>query len=451
MQAALKVKEIVTANGRTPLVYTETYGCQQNEADTEALLGIAKACGYTPTDSQRDADLVIINTCAIREHAELKAFSKTGFYKKLKEKKPDMLVVLCGCMAQQSHVAQKVKESYPYVDIVFGTDQGYRLASHIYSKLTSKKRGFYVSDLPHNEFGVICENMPISRKSAYKAWVSVMYGCNNYCTYCVVPYVRGRERSRTPEAVIFDVERLVSEGYKDITLLGQNVNSYDGGMPFHKLLQKCSEIKGDFLLRFMTSHPKDASKELIDVMAQSEKIAKHFHLPVQSGSSRVLDAMNRRYTREQYLEKAFYIKEKMPDAAITSDIICGFPGETEAEFQETLSLVDQVKFDMIYAFIYSSRKGTVAEKMAGHIDHEEQVRRFEALSALQNQISLGINQKYVGKTLRLLSDGVISGKPTARSTQNKIVTLDAPVAAGKFITAQITEAHPYNLEGKIIV
>ena len=277
-----------------------------------------------------------------------------------------------------------------------------------------------------------------------------MYGCNNYCTYCIVPYVRGRERSRRPEDVLDEIKRLADAGYKDITLLGQNVNSYDGGISFPELLRRASGIDGDFLLRFMTSHPKDASKELVDVMASSPKIARHFHLPVQSGSTRVLNAMNRRYTREQYLEKARYIKEKIPDAALTTDIICGFPGETEEEFDETVSLVREVGFDMLYCFIYSPRRGTAAEKMPGRIPHDEQVRRFELLTAAQNEMSLKANEKYVGKTLRLLSDGDDDGKHTARSSQNKIVTLDRFVPAGTFFDAEITASHPFTLEGKVL-
>lgn len=449
-QIAEKLRDRFALLGISPKVYAETYGCQQNEADTERLLGIAAECGYTVTDSVDNADLVLINTCAIREHAELKVFSKTGGLKKLKEKNPGMIVMLCGCMAQEAHVGEKIKKSYPYVDVVFGTDMNHRLPELIYNRINGGGRSFCVNELPHNDFGVICEDMPTARRSDYKAWVSIMYGCNNYCTYCIVPYVRGRERSRRPEDVLSEIRQLADAGYKDITLLGQNVNSYDGGMSFPELLKKASEIDGDFLLRFMTSHPKDASKELIDVMASTDKIARHFHLPVQSGSNRVLSAMNRKYTREQYIEKALYIKEKLPFASLTTDIICGFPGETEEEFEETVSLVKEVGFDMLYSFIYSPRRGTVAEKLPGRIPHEEQVRRFERLIAAQNDMSLAANQKYVGKTLRLLSDGFDGEKNVARSSQNKIVALDRAVPAGSFVTAEITAAHPFTLEAKIL-
>ncbi len=449
-QIAKKLRDRFASLGVSPKVYAETYGCQQNEADTERLLGIAAECGYTVTDSADDADLVLINTCAIREHAELKVFSKTGGLKKLKEKNPGMIVMLCGCMAQEAHVGEKIRKSYPYVDVVFGTDMNHRLPELIYDRINGGGRSFCVNELPHADFGVICEDMPTERRSDYKAWVSIMYGCNNYCTYCIVPYVRGRERSRRPEDVLNEIRQLAEAGYKDITLLGQNVNSYDGGMSFPELLKKASEIDGDFLLRFMTSHPKDASKELIDVMASTDKIARHFHLPVQSGSNRVLSAMNRKYTREQYIEKALYIKEKLPFASLTTDIICGFPGETEEEFEETVSLVREVGFDMLYSFIYSPRRGTVAEKLPGRIPHEEQVRRFERLIAAQNDMSLAANQKYVGKTLRLLSDGFDGEKNVARSSQNKIVALDKAVPAGTFVNAEITAAHPFTLEAKIL-
>ncbi len=448
---AQKIKSRFESKGISPRVYAETYGCQQNEADTERLLGLALDCGYTVTDSLENADLVLINTCAIREHAELKVFSKTGGIKKLKEQKPDMLVMLCGCMAQEAHVCEKIKKSYPYVDVVFGTDMNYRLPELIYNRLSGGKRNFAVNSLPHSEFGVICESQSVVRKSSYKAWVSIMYGCDNYCTYCIVPYVRGRERSRKPESILDEVKRLADDGYKDITLLGQNVNSYNGGISFAELLYKCSQINGDFNLRFMTSHPKDASKELVDVMASSDKIAPHFHLPVQSGSNRILAEMNRKYTREQYLEKAFYIKEKIPFVSLTTDIICGFPTETEAEFEETVSLVREVGFDMIYSFIYSPRRGTVAEKKEGRISHTEQVKRFERLMAVQNEMSLKANEKFMGKTLRVLSDGVIDGKPTARTAHNKIVITDRPVCAGEFANVEITSAHPFTLEGKIII
>lgn len=445
-QIAVKVKAIFENMGIAPKIYTETYGCQQNEADTEKLVGLAEKCGYIRTDSAEKADLIIVNTCAIREHAELRTLSRTGGYRKLKAQNPKLLIMFCGCMAQEEHIRRKIRRSYPYIDAIFGTDANHRLPEIILDSMNSSKRLSFVSDLPHNEFGVIAENIPSSRTSAYKAWLSVMYGCNNYCTYCIVPYVRGRERSRDDKNVIAEARELVANGYKDITLLGQNVNSYSGNISFPQLLNEVASIDGDYWVRFMTSHPKDASKELVDVMASNERIAKHFHLPVQSGSSEVLRRMNRRYTREQYLEKAAYIREKLPDAALTTDIICGFPGETEQQFEETLSLVKQVKYDMIYTFIYSPRAGTVAAEMENQIAREEQVRRFTLLSQTQNDIALEVNEKYVGKTVKVLSEG----NKTGRTEQNKLVSLDKDIPEGVFIKAEIISAHPYTLDGKVI-
>ncbi|MEG2118146.1 MAG: MiaB/RimO family radical SAM methylthiotransferase [Clostridia bacterium] len=292
--------------------------------------------------------------------------------------------------------------------------------------------------------------MPIERASKIHAWVSVMYGCNNYCTYCIVPYVRGRERSRRSDEIITEVKSLIANGCKDITLLGQNVNSYSDNCTFPQLLDKISSLDGEFRLRFMTSHPKDASHELVDIMSKNNKIARHFHLPVQSGSDRILKLMNRSYTREQYIEKALYIKQKMPDISLTSDIICGFPGETDEDFEQTVSLIEQLQLDMIYAFIYSPRVGTLAEKMENQISHSKKVERFEYLSKIQNDIALKINETYIGKTIEILSDESKSGIFTGRTTQNKIVSLDKFIEPGKFAYAKIISAHPYSLDGVLV-
>ena len=443
---AARIKAEYSARGVVPRVYARTYGCQQNEADTEKLLYLASLCGYEKTETPENADLIIVNTCAIREHAEKRTFSCTGGYKKLKEQNCELVILFCGCMAQEKGVAEKIKRSYPYIDAVFGTDSNHRLPEILEKALASRKRQFAVNDLPHNEFGVIAEDIPSLRASAYKAWVSIMYGCNNYCTYCIVPYVRGRERSRKPEDVINEVGSLVQAGYKDITLLGQNVNSYDGGITFPELLGRCASFGGEYRLRFMTSHPKDASPELARVMAQSPNIAKHFHLPVQSGSDKVLAAMNRRYTRAQYLEKAAFIREQMPDITLTSDIICGFPGETDEDFEQTCSLVKEVGFDMIYSFIYSPRPGTSAAERKDQIPYEEKLARFERLSAIQLQISIAKNERLVGKTLRVLSEG----EGTGRTNGGKIVSFKSNVPAGEFVNVKITSAHPANLEGEIV-
>ena len=443
-----KVRGIIKEKYGDPKVFVITYGCQQNEADSERLLGIALECGYSRAEKAEDADLIIINPCAIREHAEKKALSGAGSFKKLKEARGDRVLAVCGCMPQQEYRADQIDKSYPYVDLVFGTDRGHLLAEMLYEVLTSGKRRRFVSDLPHDRLGVIAEDVPVCRESSYKAWVSVMYGCNNFCTYCIVPSVRGRERSRDPERIIDEVKSLVSGGCRDITLLGQNVNSYSGGIGFPELLDKLARIDGDFRLRFMTSHPKDASDRLTDVMAaHPEKIARHFHLPAQSGSDRILKAMNRRYTREKYMGIVKKIREKLPDAAITTDIICGFPGETDADFEDTVSLIREVGFDMIYTFVYSPRPGTAAAEMPDQIPHEIKVSRFSRLADIQNGISAGINERCVGKTFRVLSDG----DGTGRSSQNKIISYDKVLPAGVFADVKITEAQAYALKGTIIL
>lgn len=427
-----------------------TFGCQQNENDSERLLGALELCGYEITANPDEAQMIIINTCAIREHAEIRALSEAGQFKGRKERDRSIKIGLCGCMAQQAHRREQIYRSYPYVDFVFGTDMHHRLPEIIKTALNSKKRVSFITDKPHNEFGVISEGMPVRRENGYKAWVPVMYGCNNFCTYCVVPYARGHERSRRREDVVAEVRSLVESGYKDITLLGQNVNSYSGGCDFATLLDECASFGGEYRVRFMTSHPKDASHELIDVIANNKNVTKHFHLPVQSGSSRVLKLMNRKYTREQYLEKALEIKAKIPDISLTTDIICGFPTETDEDFADTMSLVKQVGFDMIYTFIYSPRPGTIAAKMEGQIPKAVSNERFKSLSDMENDIAQGLNDKFIGKTVRVLSDGVNkNGIPCGRSTQNKIVTYDKLVPEGEFVDVVIESAGAYALVGKI--
>ena len=428
-----------------------TFGCQQNENDGERIMGALELCGYEITNDPDEAQMIIINTCAIREHAEIRALSEAGQFKGRKERDRSIKIGLCGCMAQQSHRREQIYKSYPYVDFVFGTDMHHKLPEIIKTAFGSKKRFSFITDKPHNEFGVISEDMPVRRENSYKTWVPVMYGCNNFCTYCVVPFARGHERSRRKEDVLAEVKGLVEQGYKDITLLGQNVNSYNGGCDFATLLDECASFEGEYRVRFMTSHPKDASPELIEVIRRNKNVAKHFHLPVQSGSSRVLKLMNRKYTREQYLQKAFEIKEKIPDISLTTDIICGFPTETDEDFNDTMSLVEQVGFDMIYTFIYSPRVGTVAAKMEGQIPKEISNARFKSLSDMENEIAQSLNDKFIGKTLRVLSDGFNkNGIPVGRSTQNKIVTFDKPIPAGEFADVLIETAGAYALGGKII-
>ncbi len=425
-----------------------TFGCQQNEADSELLSGICERAGYGETDNPKDADLILINTCAIREHAELKALSRTGQFKKLKEQNKDLLIGVCGCMAEQKERRDALMKSYPYVDFVFGTDRLYMLPEIIRNAKSAKKRSIYISDLPHNEFGVIAEGLPIRRNSNHKAKVSIMYGCDNFCTYCVVPYVRGRERSRESCNILSEVKALVDGGYKDIMLLGQNVNSYKGDISFPELLKRAGSMDGEYFLRFMTSHPKDASDELFEVIRDVPNVAKQFHLPVQSGNNRVLSAMNRRYTREKYLEKALKIKSLVPGITMTTDIICGFPTETEEEFLETVDIIKQVEFDMIFTFLYSPRPGTPAAKMEDQIPHEEKVRRFELLSSVQNDIADKLNEKYIGKTVRVLCDSSEHGECSGRTSGNKIVNFEGKAMVGTFADVEITSAGAYILKGK---
>lgn len=428
-----------------------TFGCQQNENDSERIAGALEACGYEIVDDSDIADVIIINTCAIREHAEIRALSEAGQFKGRKAADRSIKIGLCGCMAQQAHRREQIYKSYPYVDFVFGTDMHHRMPEIIKTALESKKRVSFITDKPHNEFGVISEGMPVRRESGYKAWVPVMYGCNNFCTYCVVPYARGHERSRCKEEVLAEVRSLVEQGYKDITLLGQNVNSYNGGCSFAELLDECASFDGEYVVRFMTSHPKDASDELIEVMARNPKVAKHFHLPVQSGSSRVLKLMNRKYDREKYLATAMKIKERIPQVSLTTDIIIGFPTETDADFAETYSLVETVGFDMIYTFIYSPRVGTIAAKMEGQIPREVSNVRFKSLSDLQNEVAERLNEEFIGKTVRVLSDGYNkNGVPCGRSSQNKIVTYDKFVPEGQFVDVMVENVGAYLLNGKII-
>ncbi len=437
-----------------PKACVVTYGCQQNEADSERIAGMLHEMGYAQTRSTAEADIIIVNTCAVRDHAEQKALSITGGYKHLKNKKPSLIIGVCGCMVSKSDMSDRIKQSYPYIDLVFGTEMLWKLPEILYRVMEEDKRMFF----PNLGEPVVAEGVPVLRESGYKAWVSIMYGCNNFCTYCIVPYVRGRERSRRPEDIIEEVRALVKDGYREITLLGQNVNSYGkefgDGCDFADLLSRICEIEGDFLIRFMTSHPKDASKKLIDVMAANDKIAKHFHLPVQSGSDRILKEMNRHYDRESYLSLIRYMREKMPDICISTDIIVGFPGETEEDFEDTLSMVREVGYDMMYSFIYSKRTGTPAAEMPDQIPEEITGARFSRLIETQNAISLTRNLPYEDKTVRVLVDGRSKNNPdkfTGRTEGNKIVLFDGDDSmTGSFITVHVSEAQTFALKGEVI-
>ena len=436
--------------GVTPTAYVETYGCQQNEADSEKLRGYLSQCGYAIGTQAQGADVVIMNTCAIREHAEQRVFGNLGALTHTKRRHPGQKIFLCGCMAGEEKVSRRVRESYPHVDGVFSTHHLWQFPEILYSVLTTGKRVFYVQDEP----GSIAEGIPQVRDSGLKAWVSIMYGCNNFCTYCIVPYVRGRERSRQPEYILEECRRLIENGAKEITLLGQNVNSYGKdlgiGMDFADLLARIAQLPGDFLIRFMTSHPRDASRKLFDTMARYPKIAKQLHLPFQSGSSRVLKAMNRHYDRETYLEKVNYAKSVMPQLVLTSDVIVGFPGETEEEFEETVSLIQQVHYDSLFTFIFSPRVGTPAAGMDDPTPKAEKSRRFDRLCAVQNAISEEIHTGYIGRELRCLVDGREGEKLTARTEGGRLVRFAGEDALiGSFRRLKITGATTWSLVGEL--
>ena len=444
-----EIRDYWTTQGVTPTAYVETYGCQQNEADSEQLRGMLEAAGYGLTDSAEGADAVIFNTCAIREHAEQRVFGNVGALEHTKRRHPRQKIFLCGCMMGQPAVVERVKNSYPYVDAVFSTHHLWEFPSLLLRVLTGKKRVFSVED----SAGSIAEGIPVVRTNTLKAWVSIMYGCNNFCSYCIVPYVRGRERSRRPQDVLDECRALIAQGYKEITLLGQNVNSYgrdlDCGMDFADLLAAVAELDGEFRLRFMTSHPKDASRKLFDTIAKYDKICKQFHLPFQSGNDRVLHAMNRRYTAAQYLELVDYGRSLMPELVLTSDVIFGFPGETEAEFEDTLKLIERVRYDALFTFIFSPRAGTPAASMDDPTPRAEKNQRFDRLCALQNRISEEKHRAYIGKTLRVLVDGRDGDKLTARTDGGRLVRLDGgDELIGQFLNVTVTDSTTWSLVGE---
>ena len=449
-----QIKAVNAALPTPPLALVDTYGCQQNEADSERLRGYLSEMGYAFTQSEAEADVIVLNTCAIREHAEQRVFGNLGALVHTKRRKPDQIVCVCGCMAQEKHVADKIRQSFRHVDLVFGTHALWRFPELLWRILSRRGRVFDIPD----EAGSIAEGIPVRREGKVKAWVSIMYGCNNFCSYCVVPYVRGRERSRRPEDILAEVRQLAAEGYRDITLLGQNVNSYgrDLGLPgvdFAWLLEQVDAVPGDFLIRFMTSHPKDASERLFDVMARCEKVAPHLHLPFQAGNDRVLQAMNRRYTREHYLGLVRALRQRIPDIVLTSDVIVGFPGETTEEFEDTLKVLEEVRFDALFTFIYSPREGTPAARMPDPMSKEEKAANFQRLVDLQNAISAEKQAAYVGRTLRCLVD-VLSDDPrhdlNARTPGGRLVHFSGDKALlGQFVDLKITGSSTWALFGEL--
>ncbi len=443
----------LTADGRRPLAMVDTYGCQQNEADSEKLRGYLREMGCGFTEDEFQADIIVVNTCAVREHAEMRVLGNVGALNHSKKARPGQIIAVCGCMVQQEHMSEKIRRSYPVVDLVFGPHELWRFPELLRQVMDRHKRVFST----RKSNGVVAEGIPRSRDGSVKAWLSIMYGCNNFCTYCVVPYVRGRERSRLPEDVLAEARELVAAGYKDITLLGQNVNSYgkDLGLDvdFADLIRMINDIPGDFLIRFMTSHPKDATEKLFRTMAECEKCAHHIHLPVQSGCDRILKAMNRSYTRAKYLEEVAAARRLMPDLVLTTDIIVGFPGETEEDFAQTLSLCEEARFDAMFTFIYSKRVGTPAASMPDPYTREEKQKHFDALTELANRISAEKHAAYVGTLQRVLVDGE-SGREeynlSARTNGGRLVHLKGdPALVGQFITVRITSGNTWALYGEV--
>ncbi len=440
-------------NGRKPLAKTETYGCQQNENDTERIRGMLQEAGYDFCDSEQEADIVIYNTCAVRENAEDKVYGRLGILKHLKESRPELIIGLCGCMVQQEHITEKIKKVHSHVDLIFGTHALYKLPELLYGVASEKNT---VVDI-HQSDGMIFEDMPILRDSSDKAWVSIMYGCNNFCSYCIVPYVRGRERSRTPDKIVDEIKGLVKGGVTEICLLGQNVNSYgkdlEEDIDFSDLLRIVNEIDGVERIRFMTSHPKDFGEKLIKTMAECDKVCHQLHLPFQAGSDRVLSEMNRKYTKEEYLEKIRMVKEAIPDISLSSDVIVGFPTETNEDFEETLDVLRKVEFDSIFSFIYSKRKGTPAAEMDFVLSGDEIHKNFNRLLEVQNEISKRKNDAYVGKVFRVLVDGVSKNNSemlSGRTDTSKIINFKGDASLkGKYVNVRVTEAHTWSLNGEI--
>lgn len=437
--------------GDTPRAFVHTYGCQGNVSDSERIKGMLHEMGFVFCDKPEDADLVLFNTCAVREHAETRVLGNVGALKPIKEaKNHHMIIVLCGCMMQQAHIAEKIRRSYSYVNLVFGTFAIYRFPELLYRHLRENKRIFDIKE----EDGKIAEGFPVWRDRSFKAWLPIMYGCNNFCTYCIVPHVRGRERSRLPEQILAEAKELIANGAKEITLLGQNVNSYgktpDCGMNFAQLLRKINALDGDFLIRFMTSHPKDCSDELLQTMADCEKVEHHLHLPVQSGSDRVLREMNRGYTAQEYLcliEKAYRL---MPDLAVTSDIIVGFPGEREEDFQKTLDLVHEVRFSSLFTFLYSPRQGTRAAAMSDPIGAKTKSEWFRKLCGDQEQIAAMRSKNLVDKSFRVLVEEENEGMLTGRTSENFCITFPGKKnLVGSFTNVIVTDAGNWTLSGRL--
>ena len=431
-----------------------TYGCQMNEEDSEKLSGMLKRIGYTKTEDIEKASIILFNTCCVRENAENKVFGNLGRIKKLKEKNKDLIVGICGCMMQQKGMADKVLSKFPFVNIIFGTHNAYKFPEYLNRV---KTEGVQVKEILNKETDIV-EGIPVDRESSVKAFVTIMYGCNNFCTYCIVPYVRGRERSRKPEEIIKEIKELVSNGYKEVTLLGQNVNSYGIGLEeeisFAKLLRMINEVEGLERVRFMTSHPKDLNEEVIEAIKDCDKLCEQIHLPVQSGSNRILKEMNRHYDRERYMYLINKIKKEIPNVAITTDIIVGFPGETDEDFNDTLSLVKEVSYDSAFTFIYSRRNHTPADKMENQVPDEVKHERFNELVAAVNEGVIKNNKKYEGQIVEVLVEGTSKNDETklsGRTRNGKLVNFEGDKSLiGTLVNTKIVRAQPFSLIGEVV-
>ena len=446
-----KVNQLSNELKRPLKCCVQTFGCQMNARDSEKLLGILQEIGYEPSESE-EADIVVYNTCTVRENANLRVYGRLGQLRGLKRKNPHMIIALCGCMMQEKEVVEKIQKSYSFVDVVFGTYNIFKLAELLYNRWESGKM---VIDIWDSQKQVV-EELPTVRKFPFKSGVNIMYGCNNFCTYCIVPYVRGREKSREPRDIIREIERLAGDGVKEVMLLGQNVNSYgktlDNPVSFAQLLKEIEKIDGIERIRYMTPHPKDFSEELLDVMSQSSKICNHIHFPLQSGSTRLLKAMNRQYTKEQYLNWVDKIREKLPDVSLTTDIIVGFPGETEEDFEDTLDVVRKAQFDSAYTFIYSKRTGTPAASMENQIPEDVVKERFNRLLETVGEVSHSISARYENTDTQVLVESLDDHEPglvTGRMTNNMLVHFPGTAdMIGKLVDVRLTECKGFYYMGK---
>lgn len=447
-----EVRKIFSEREAPPLCCVHSYGCQQNVSDGEKLLGQLSLMGCGVTDDMTAADIIILNTCAVRENAELKVYGNIGELKRLKEQKPDMIIAVGGCMGQEPKTAEKIKKSYRHVDIVFGTFAAKELPRLIYEALTQRRLIVDTAERNTECF----EDIPAVRNEKYKAGVSIMYGCNNFCSYCIVPYVRGRERSREPEKIIEEIKRLADSGCKEIMLLGQNVNSYGRGLDekidFPELLRRIDSIDGDFRVRFMSPHPKDATNEFFDVIAESKKICRSVHLPLQSGSDRILKEMNRRYTVQKYMDMVSYARKVMPELSISTDIIVGFPNETYEDFLQTLDVVKAVKYDNIFSFIYSKRTGTKAADIIDHTSEEDKGKWFRELLAVQREISEEHYKRFMGAEFDVLFDGTYKEEFISGKSGEFIITLvkGSPDLIGTMRKVRVTKTHNWAVEGELV-